>query len=98
MGSRFGAALVTVAAACALLVGAAPSQAAYPLAQNGRIVFEHVDTGSDDIWIINPDGSGATNLTKTADPISTSSRRSRPTRSRSRTCATTVAQTAATSG
>jgi len=69
MGSRFGAALVTVAAACALLVGAAPSQAAYPLAQNGRIVFEHVDTGSDDIWIINPDGSGATNLTKTADPI-----------------------------
>jgi Tol biopolymer transport system component len=65
MGSRFGAALVIAAATCALLVGAAPSQAAYPLAQNGRIVYELRDASSD-IHIINADGSGDVNLTKAA--------------------------------
>jgi Tol biopolymer transport system component len=52
-----------------MLLAPSVSQAAYPVAQNGRIVYELRNASSDDIHIINADGSGDVNLTKAADPI-----------------------------
>lgn len=38
-----------------------------PSAVNGKIVFVSNRTGNRGIWVMNPDGSGQTNLTKTPE-------------------------------
>jgi WD40 repeat protein len=63
MIGRWGAALI----AAAVLVFPAAADAAFPGA-NGEIAFER----SNDIWTMNPDGSGQVNITNTASARETS--------------------------
>jgi dipeptidyl aminopeptidase/acylaminoacyl peptidase len=58
--------VVITAAACLTLVSSAT--AAFPGA-NGKIFYSHYDAAQDaeDIWSINPDGSGLTNLTNSPE-------------------------------
>ena len=46
----------------ALLVFPAPAHAAFP-GQNGKIAFERSAAGDGEIYVVNPDGTGVTNLT-----------------------------------
>jgi Tol biopolymer transport system component len=46
------------------------AEATAPVGTNGRIVYGSSSGGSSDVFTINPDGTGATNLTHTPDPIS----------------------------
>jgi uncharacterized repeat protein (TIGR01451 family) len=55
-------ALPVMAAAVALLAGAGPAGAAFPGA-NGKLAFQSDRDGNDEIYIMNADGSGQTNLT-----------------------------------
>src|SRR5262245_25999301 len=65
----FGAiATALLVAFTALLLAAETSEAAFPLAQNGRITFARCDPSQCDIWLMNSDGSGQVNLTKTPAP------------------------------
>jgi uncharacterized repeat protein (TIGR01451 family) len=67
--TRISVSIVLAAIAAAVVVavvGAGPAEAAFP-GQNGKIAFGRGSTGSGtlsaDIWTINPDGTGAVNLT-----------------------------------
>src|SRR5215210_1544194 len=76
---RVSAAVLTTVLAAVLLTltGTKPAEAAFPGSQNGKIVFASnlatgtgVDNpeGDDEIFTMNPDGTGITQLTKnTAD-------------------------------
>jgi Tol biopolymer transport system component len=66
------AAVLATATCLAVLVVAAPSQAAFPTAQNGRIVYIHSDrTGLsvDDIFLIDSNGSNPVNVTHTTHQV-----------------------------
>src|SRR5215210_3995299 len=65
-GTRTGAgrsllrtALIGAAALAGTLLMAGQANAAFPTGTNGKIVFAH----SSDVWVMNQDGSGKTNLT-----------------------------------
>ena len=60
------AGLSLVATATVLAVGAAPGGATFP-GTNGKIAFTSDQTGNGDIYTINPDGTGLTQLT--SDPL-----------------------------
>jgi Tol biopolymer transport system component len=65
-------ALVAAAAVAAMGVAAQSASAAYP-GMNGRIAFESTVTGNSEIFAVNADGTGVTNLTQDAaadtDPV-----------------------------
>src|SRR3954453_16004101 len=82
---RRGATEMAVALAAGLLVFlvvclAAPleSQATAPTSQNGRIAFSRSENAQQDIWLMNPDGSGQVDLTNTAAPLSEATPRFSP--------------------
>jgi Tol biopolymer transport system component len=54
------------------LVAAAPAVATQPVGSNGKVAYNRFLTNQNDLFTINPDGSGAANLTNTASPISES--------------------------
>jgi len=61
------AAVAVATGALALTLGSAgPAGAAYP-GSNGRIAFDSYRTGNYDIFVMNPDGSGQTQLTSSTD-------------------------------
>jgi Tol biopolymer transport system component len=61
MNSRIHRAALA-AVGLALALPAAPAGAAFP-GQNGRIVYSGNESGDNDVWSIDPDGSGKVNLT-----------------------------------
>ena len=65
LGRSVGSLLAAVVAVAGLGV-AAPASAQVP-GKNGKVVFTRVVNGNGDVWIMNADGSGKVNLTKTPD-------------------------------
>src|SRR4051812_17906607 len=72
MNMRAPRSTVLVLSMLVTLAGAPDALAAYPGAA-GKIAFESLVTGNSEIFVIDPDGSGATNLTNDAaadtDPV-----------------------------
>jgi TolB protein len=71
---RFGRALVALGFLVAAIVIAGlvgevrPAQATYP-GSNGKLAFVSTEAGNPDIWTMNPDGTGKTNLTASSTAV-----------------------------
>src|SRR4051794_18113652 len=67
-GMRYLRIVTPAVVALVLLLAPAASHAAYPLSPNGKIAYERDDGTGDDLWTMNPDGSGQAPLITSPDP------------------------------